>query len=459
MYMYLFLAQVVATALSARVPTHPLVSRVLHHSRMPSTHSHAKESQKRGTVVVHAVRPQRGNATEHAERRTPGGRAVLKPKPASTATEHVERRAPSGRDILQPNAECQQAMQAAQEDRADNSMENLVFRLGEFLTAVLSEALNVPGFRHATEQAASSTAEDPGNLISHDDCVDIVFEHIATWAQRHQNSHAYSFPELLLHKRMWDVMTRDKAGLPKEQSFTYWCRRVAACKTSSTATGHAQADSTATNLADSTSTENAEGSASFRALAEDILTNDLTESQMQQSKYKLREGKTLTRKQRNTINNILRQNLGDARVAIFLFNHPIPRLLDLPMRTNAPTKALLQNMLEEFMTWHASLLQSLLEHQQHPDVIMARRLSDLDQMRNELWRLCKMKAKQRMNYGASLVEQRDSRKRKFDDASLAEQRDSRKRTFDDMSATEQQILEDFDTQKARRPERRTRLHR
>ena len=45
-----------------------------------------------------------------------------------------------------------------------------------------------------------------------------------------------------------------------------------------------------------------------------------------------------------------------------------------------------------------------------------------------------MKAKQRMNYGASLVEQRDSRKREFDD----------------MSTAEQQILEDFETQKARK---------
>ena len=56
MYMYLFLAQVVATALSARVPTHPLVSRVLHHSRMPSTHSHATEHAEDGTDIIrHAL--------------------------------------------------------------------------------------------------------------------------------------------------------------------------------------------------------------------------------------------------------------------------------------------------------------------------------------------------------------------------------------------------------------------
>ena len=52
MYMYLFLAHVVATALSARVPTHPLVSSVLHHSMMPSTHSHATEHAEDGKDII-----------------------------------------------------------------------------------------------------------------------------------------------------------------------------------------------------------------------------------------------------------------------------------------------------------------------------------------------------------------------------------------------------------------------
>ena len=180
--------------------SHPFVSCVLHHSTMSSSHRHAKESQKRGT------------ATEHAA-------------------------------ISQPNAEDQQAIQAARDDRADNSMENLAFRLGEFLTSVLLDALTV-------------SRKDPGNLISHDDCFDIVVAHVELWCQQPGNRHAYSYQELLLHKRMWDIMRRDKAGQPKEQRFTYWCRRVAACKTSSTATGHAEADSTVTEHAASTAAEN-----------------------------------------------------------------------------------------------------------------------------------------------------------------------------------------------------------
>ena len=92
-------------------------------------------------------------------------------------------------------------------------------------------------------------------------------------------------------------------------------------------------------------------------------------------------------------------------------------------------------MLEEFMTWHASLLQSLLERQQHPDMTTARKLSDLDQAP---WRRerkeGKWQAKQRVHDGAFLAEQRDSAKRKFDD----------------ISAADQQVLKDFGTQKSKK---------
>ena len=90
-------------------------------------------------------------------------------------------------------------------------------------------------------------------------------------------------------------------------------------------------------------------------------------------------------------------------------------------------------MLEEFMTWHASLLQSLIQRHNRPDVIMARKLSDLTLGEwQRVRRQCKMEAKQRLDNGAF----------------LAEQRDSGKRNYDDMSATEQEMVEDYDTQKA-----------
>ena len=99
-------------------------------------------------------------------------------------------------------------------------------------------------------------------------------------------------------------------------------------------------------------------------------------------------------------------------------------------------------MLEEFMTWHASLLQSLLERQQHPDMTTARRLSDLDQKQ---WRAerqqRKWEATQRVHQGAFLAEQRDSRKRKLKHK----------------SATEQQVFEDFDTRRSKKQYEQARL--
>ena len=124
----------------------------------------------------------------------------------------------SSRNSRQHNPESVQAMQAVQEDRDNNSMDNLTLRLGEFLTTVLQDALTAPRVRHWEAQ------------LSADECYDVVTEHIAMWSNQHVGGHFYSIPELLLHKRMWDVMTRNKSGLPKEQHFTYWCRRVAACK-------------------------------------------------------------------------------------------------------------------------------------------------------------------------------------------------------------------------------------
>ena len=84
-------------------------------------------------------------------------------------------------------------------------------------------------------------------------------------------------------------------------------------------------------------------------------------------------------------------------------------------------------MLEHDMHWHASMLQSIFEHESHPDMGRARQLRALDQ---GAWR--QHQAKQRIAQGRR----------------LAMARDSNKRMYDDMSATEQQILQDYDAKKS-----------
>ena len=63
----------------------------------------------------------------------------------------------------------------------------------------------------------------------------------------------------------------------------------------------------------------------------------------------------ITNAQRSWINVMLRNNLGDAKVAYFILNHGLPKALDLPLRRQKPHKDSINNMLEELMTWHASL--------------------------------------------------------------------------------------------------------
>ena len=83
---------------------------------------------------------------------------------------------------------------------------------------------NAPGFRHAIEQAKAFGLEGVRNIVGEEECEDIVFEKIADRAGQAQRRQFYGEQELLIHKRMWNVLKRDKDGV---LSFTQWCRKVA----------------------------------------------------------------------------------------------------------------------------------------------------------------------------------------------------------------------------------------
>ena len=255
----------------------------------------------------------------------------------------------------------------------------------------------------------------------------------------HEGRLFYSEKDLLLHKKMWDLITRDKEGVPKQHSFSEWCQRTALHRGSTAASS----GSTGSTAASSAAAEHAESNTSFRRLAEDILTHELSPAQMDDPVYSLRGDKTITTKQRSFINSLLRKNLGDARVAYYIFEHGVPTLLDAPLQRKPAQRAMLQNMLEEFMTWHASFLQCLHDREQHPNTITARRLSDLDQKQ---WQTERRRKK------------RETERRLSQGAHLATLRDSKKRKCDDMTATEQQVLEDFETQIIQKHFEKLRVH-
>ena len=155
-------------------------------------------------------------------------------------------------------------------------------------------------------------------------------------------------------------MTRDQCGLLTDHSFVDWCKRIAMYSTGSTAASNA-------------ATEHADDDGAFRKMAKYFLTHELTPEQKNDPVYRFREDKSVTTKQRSLINNVLRKNLGDPRVAYYIFQHGVPTLLDPPLHRKRLDcyKEPLQNMLEEFMTWHfyccdASLSDgSILTRSQH----------------------------------------------------------------------------------------------
>ena len=151
--------------------------------------------------------------------------------------------------VLTPNAQTRQELAEAEAERADISLVSLCIALAEFLMYVVREAWPWPSrssghateqarssgqatqeaqpSSHATEQAQSSghaaeEAPGQGDIVYDDDCVDLhdlVYEHIEAWSQPPSNQILYNEPHLLRHKRMWDVLVRDKAGLSKESTF------------------------------------------------------------------------------------------------------------------------------------------------------------------------------------------------------------------------------------------------
>ena len=308
-----------------------------------------------------------------------------------TATEHAKQPV-----VLTHNPETQEFMEEAIADRADDSRQQLTFKLNGFLTYVVQEMY--PFILHLEFDFA--------------DIEDMVFEKVSEW-ERKPRENAYNHYELLLHKKIWDVVNCHKDDSPKDHDFVDWCRRIAL-----------SADSAATEHADP-----------FRMMVKDICAKELTQAQKKNPKYQLREGASISNELRSLVNVILRKNLGDARVAHYILENGIPTLLDVPMLTHPLQKAKMETLLEELMVWHASMLQWLDKRQNHPNTIIARKLSDPNEKLWQAWRRRrKLQLEQQLRKGVF----------------LAHLRDTNVKRFRDMSAIEQRVLEDHDNGKLRK---------
>ena len=317
-------------------------------------------------------------------------------KGQSTATKHAKRL------VLHCNPETQKFKERSLADRVDDSQEHLQFKLSGFLNHVVNE--NYPGL---------------SGLEAIDDIEDMIFEKVADWLKNPRVNGPYSHSNLKLHNKLWGIVNTNKDGAPKEHDFVNWCRRIAWHRTESIAANNAateHADIAANNAA----TEHADP---FRIMVKDIFTNDLTPQQKNFSKYKLREGASITAEQRSLVNGILRKNLGDARIALFILAHGIPTALDAPRDTQSLEREAIEPMLGELMIWHSRLLRGLVMRQDDPNTIIERKLSDLNQRD---W-------------------QAERRVRKL--ALQQEVRDAKVKRLHQMSATEQRVLEENETGK------------
>ena len=172
-----------------------------------------------------------------------------------------------------------------------------------------------------------------------------------------------------------------------------------------------------------------------RILAVQMLAQDTTPEQRRDKKYQIRHNELgevhVSVQQRSWIQTMLRKYLGHKDVAFFIWHNGLPELINPPPGISKSSKEVLQSILDDGMRWHASLLQSLIEHRTGPELEHARRMSSREMA---AWRL----PKQQKCRAAKEALKRGQR--------LREERDSNKRSYDEMSATEQQLLEDFETQ-------------
>ena len=93
---------------------------------------------------------------------------------------------------LTPNEATRVAQAETLAERRDVSQKHLVFKLAEFLSELLR-----------------------AHCCTNRNVDGIVYAKIEEWSQAAQSNHCFGEAELLLHKKMYDVLTRDKQGRPK----------------------------------------------------------------------------------------------------------------------------------------------------------------------------------------------------------------------------------------------------
>jgi len=178
-----------------------------------------------------------------------------------------------------------------------------------------------------------------------------------------------------------------------------------------------------------------------------LLTHDLLPHQKRDKRYLVQNNSkgdtSITSFQRSWFDNMLRKFLGDKKVALLIWQHGIPSIADPPLRYRGRVDSkvldmgMLQSGLEECLQWYICLANHIVVHQNQEGFdaqLSNSSLDEQDRQRQQTRRQALQKARDALQLGAT----------------LAEQRDSRKRSYDDMDDAEQKMLEDYDTGRAKK---------
>jgi hypothetical protein len=133
---------------------------------------------------------------------------------------------------------------------------------------------------------------------------------------------------------------------------------------------------------------------------------------------------------------MLRKHLGSGKVATLIWKHGLPALFDAEV-TRDITRDLLQSSLEDAMQWWIILIKNILQYEDIPELHEQRALSSMDDDRSR-WRSERREALRNLREQMRRGEQ------------LAEERDSKKRSFDEMASEEQSCLHNWEKQKTKK---------
>ena len=176
-------------------------------------------------------------------------------------------------------------------------------------------------------------------------------------------------------------------------------------------------------------------SACLRHFALDYLQNDLLPHQKKDPAYAIKwkdDGTwSFTGRHRSFINNILRKNLGDSKVAFRIWELGLPKIASKSVQ-GATDECLLQSCMDDCFQWFLCLAKDIVKRTEHPDYQVQLDLSSLTPSDAQIRRR----------------EQLQQARQKLQDGKrLATFFHGKKRTYDEMSARDQQLWEDFDTGK------------